>query len=125
MSVIESINYDGIQVTLTDSGIRNVLLNRPKRNNAMTIQMFADMTTILKDATNDGDRTKLVYITGGNGSYFSSGNDLLNYFPKEEVDPVELLESATKTFEDYVTAFINFPKLGVYHSPLIYIYILL
>ena len=114
MSVVESINYDGIQVTLTVSGIRTVLLNRSKRNNAMTMQMFADITKILNDAATDGDRTKLVYITGGNGNYFSSGNDLLNYFPREEIDPVELLESGSKTFEDYVAAFINFPKLGSY-----------
>ena len=112
MNIIETINYDGIKVTVSDSGIRTIWLNRPKRNNAMTINMFSDIANILNQAAKDGERTKLVYISGGNCRYFSSGNDLLNYFPKEEIDPVLLLDSATKAFEDYVEAFINFPKIG-------------
>ena len=112
MGITETNQYDGLKVTLTDSGIRTILLNRHKRNNAMTLQMFTKITTVLKEAAKDEDKTKLLYITGGGGEYFSSGNDLSNYFPKEEVDPFELLESATKTFEEYVEAFIDFPKLG-------------
>ena len=114
MAVIETHHYDGIKMTLTDSGIRSILLHRPKRNNAMTIQMFADITKILSDASKDETKTKLLYITGGSGSYFSSGNDLLNYFPKEEIDPILLLESATKVVEEYVQAFIDFPKISYY-----------
>ena len=115
MVVVETKNYNGLQVTLTDSGIRTILLDRSKRNNAWTIQMFEDVTKILNEASVDGDRTKLLYITGGSGKYFSSGNDLLNYFPKEETDPALLLESATNTVEKYFQAFINYPKIGRYN----------
>ena len=112
MVEIEHISFDGLKMTLTDSGIRTILLDRLKRNNALTVQMLGDITHIINDAAIDGDKTKLLYITGGNGNYFSSGNDLQNYFPKEDIDPVTLLETAIKTFEDFVKAFINFPKLG-------------
>ena len=112
MGITETNQYYGLNVTLTDSGIRTILLTRLKRNNAMTLQMFTQITTVLNEAAKDEDKTKLLYITGGSEEYFSSGNDLSNYFPKEEVDPLKLLESATKTFEEYVKAFIDFPKLG-------------
>ena len=112
MAEVEHISYNGIKVSLSDSGIRTILLNRSKRNNALTVQMMADLTHIINEAARDGDKTKLIYITGGNGNYFSSGNDLQNYFPKEDIDPVTLLESATKTFQDFVAALIDFPKIG-------------
>ena len=109
---LNHICYDGLQVTVSDSGVRTILLDRPKRNNALTIQMMEYITHIINEASKDGDKTKLIYITGGNGNYFSSGNDLKNYFPKEDIDPVILLESATKTFQEFVKALINCPKIG-------------
>ena len=112
MSDMNHICYDGLQVTVSDSGVRTILLDRPKRNNALTIQMMEHITHIINEASKDGDKTKLIYITGGNGNYFSSGNDLRNYFPKEDIDPVVLLESATKTFQEFVKALINCPKIG-------------
>ena len=112
MSGVNHIYYDGLKVTVSDSGVRTIFLDRPRRNNALTIQMMEYITHIINDASKDGDKTKLIYITGGNGNYFSSGNDLQNYFPKEDIDPVVLLESATKTFEEFVKALINCSKIG-------------
>ena len=112
MCITETLHFDGIKSTLTSSGIRTILLNRPNRNNALTIQMFEDITKILNDAAKDGDKTKIIYITGAGEKYFSSGNDLLNYFPKGDYDPVALLENATNTVEEFFKAFIDFPKIG-------------
>ena len=112
MVELRQISYDGLEVSLSHLGVRTILLNRPRRNNALTVQMMADITHVINEASKDGDKTRLIYITGGNGSYFSSGNDLQNYFPKEDIDPVTLLESATRIFQEFVTALINFPKIG-------------
>ena len=112
MCITETFHFEGIKSTLTSSGIRTILLNRPNRNNALTIQMFEDITRILNDAAKDGDKTKIIYITGAGEKYFSSGNDLLNYFPKGDYDPVALLENATNTVEEFFKAFVNFPKIG-------------
>ena len=112
MSGTNHICYDGLKVTVSDSGVRTILLDRPRRNNAFTIQMMEYITHIINEASKDGDKTKLIYITGGNGNYFSSGNDLQNYFPKEDIDPVVLLDSATKTFQEFVKSLINCHKIG-------------
>merc|ERR1719361_2376576 len=54
---------------------------------------------------------QIIYITGAGEKYFSSGNDLLNYFPKGDYDPVALLENATNTVEEFFKAFVDFPKI--------------
>ena len=115
MVVIEAKDYGGIKVTLTDSGIRTIFLNRTKRNHALTIKIFKDITNILNDAAIDGDRTKLVYITGGSRKIFSSGNDVLNYFPKDETERELILGSSTNTIEKFFSSFISFPKISMYN----------
>ena len=117
MCITETLHFHGIQSTLTSSGIRTILLNRPDRNNALTIQMFEDITNILNDAAKDGDKTKIVYITGAGEKYFSSGNDLLNYFPKGDYDPVALLENATNTVEGFFKAGGNALSRGAQRVP--------
>ena len=115
MVVIEAKDYGGIKVTLTDSGIRTIFLSRIKRNHSWTIKIFEDITNIINDAAIDGDRTKLVYITGGSRKIFSSGNDVLNYFPKDETERELILGSSINTIEKFFSSFISFPKISMYN----------
>src|SRR4051794_21468123 len=58
----------------TRDSVHWIRLNRPKRYNAMTTDMFESIITALKRAESDSG-IKFVAITG-TGEYFSSGNDL-------------------------------------------------
>lgn len=54
-----------------------IRLNRIKQYNAISLELYAQMTKTLQQVAQN-DQVKLVVLTG-NGPYFSSGNDLSEY----------------------------------------------
>jgi enoyl-CoA hydratase/carnithine racemase len=62
-------------VAVTDDGaVRTIRLNRPEKKNALTLAMYADMTTALREA-NQTDTIRCVVFAGAPG-VFSAGNDI-------------------------------------------------
>jgi enoyl-CoA hydratase/carnithine racemase len=66
-------NYKDIQVQ-TDGGICTLLLNRPEKRNALSLNTLEEMGQAIKDLAKRQE-VKVVIIRG-NGSVFSAGHDL-------------------------------------------------
>lgn len=101
-----SSNFKNLVVTQQD-GYTKILLNRPTRKNAITVEMYEEIILALKQAGED--KSTFTVFTGA-GDYYCSGNDLSNFMA---IDPSKMKEAA-KTSGDllrrYVEAYINFPK---------------
>ncbi|XP_044766984.1 enoyl-CoA delta isomerase 2 [Coccinella septempunctata] len=90
-----------MDVTL-ENKVRKLVLNRPSKKNAITIEMYENITNILNDdATNDD---VIVTIITGKGEYFSSGTDFFSSLAQTEVD-------STQKVKEMIDAFINYPKI--------------
>lgn len=79
---------DGISVT-KDGSLMTIAFDRPKKFNAITKEMYENITEILNKTATD-DSVKLVAFTG-RGSYYCSGNDLNNFM---SVDPSNIKQIA-------------------------------
>ncbi|KFM72020.1 Enoyl-CoA delta isomerase 2, mitochondrial, partial [Stegodyphus mimosarum] len=66
----EGINYSESKV------ITEIIFDRPSKKNAITVQMYKDIISALKQAS---ENETAVTILTGQGDYFSSGNDLSNF----------------------------------------------
>ena len=79
--------YDKLQCVTVDKedGITFVMLNRPEKRNAMSPQLHYEMDETLRDLETDPE-TRVVVI-GGNGGYFSAGQDLREFFRENENNP--------------------------------------
>ncbi|KAF5278135.1 hypothetical protein FQR65_LT03651 [Abscondita terminalis] len=92
-----------ILVTVND-GVKIITLNRPRKKNAIDLQMYVELTSILRnDAMNDDI---VVTIITGNGEYFSSGNDI-----SVRPSTTEELIDFVSYFRNFVDALIDYPKL--------------
>ncbi|XP_011229357.2 enoyl-CoA delta isomerase 2, mitochondrial isoform X1 [Ailuropoda melanoleuca] len=102
----EQAGYETLVMTSED-GITKIMLNRPTKMNALTTQMYQEIMLALEAASKD-DST--ITVLTGNGSYFSSGNDLTNF---THISPDEIEEKARRgaiLLRDFVGCFIDFPK---------------
>ncbi|KAK4877500.1 hypothetical protein RN001_010006 [Aquatica leii] len=87
-----------------NEGVRIIKFNRPSKKNAITLAMYIELTnTLNNDATNDNI---VLTILTGVGDYYSSGNDLTISYSNEGE-----LVNACQSFQGFVTALINYPKL--------------
>jgi peroxisomal 3,2-trans-enoyl-CoA isomerase len=69
--------YNGFEITQSSDGVRTIKLNRPKKKNAITLDMYTSLTSALNDAAQD--ESAVFVVLTGSGDYFSSGNDLTNF----------------------------------------------
>ncbi|KAG7267219.1 hypothetical protein CRUP_004560 [Coryphaenoides rupestris] len=83
--------YTGLQVTTEDS-ITTIMLNRPNKKNAITSEMYDEITAALDNAAKDS--SVLTVITGA-GDFYCSGNDLNNF---AKIPPSQIAEMAKATF---------------------------
>jgi len=99
----------GLEVTQHDA-VRIIKLNRPDKLNALNKDLYTGIVTELQNAAND-DSTVITALTGS-GDYFTSGNDLnmFSSFPKTQTEFRHLAEEAGVILENFVAAFIDFPK---------------
>src|SRR5579884_2526420 len=79
-------NTETILVTIAD-GVAKVMLNRPKKKNAMNPQLHADMTAVLDHLRYD-DSAHVLVITGA-GDAFCAGMDLKEFFHELKDKPKE------------------------------------
>ena len=70
-------SYETLQIEIKDR-IAKIILNRPKKKNAMNPQLHRDMTAALDELRYD-DRTAVLVITGA-GNAFCAGMDLKEVF---------------------------------------------
>ena len=100
--------YATLAVTHED-GVCRVAMNRPSKKNAINLQMYEEIQRAMSEAAAD-DGTRAFLLTG-TGDYYSSGNDLSNFtenMPPE--GPKKLAADAAAVLEQFVNAFIDFPK---------------
>lgn len=88
----------------------SIVLNRPKRFNAFTPQMYDELVAALRWA--DGASTVAVVLLTANGTYYSSGNDLSNFMNMSASgkSPLEASQEAAVLLKRFVAAFIDFSK---------------
>uniref|UniRef100_T1D9W4 Peroxisomal 3,2-trans-enoyl-CoA isomerase-like protein n=1 Tax=Crotalus horridus TaxID=35024 RepID=T1D9W4_CROHD len=107
--------YETLEVTSKDN-ITKIVLNRPKKKNAINVKMYNEIMQALEEAANDDS---VLTVLTGNGDYYCSGNDLNNF---AQVSPAGLEESAKNSgamLKKFVEHFIDFPKplIAVVNGP--------
>ncbi|CAA86779.1 Delta(3),Delta(2)-enoyl-CoA isomerase [Caenorhabditis elegans] len=103
-------NVDGLSVT-REGKVFKIALNRPKKFNALTLEMYQGIQKALEVSNNDKS-TSITVITA-NGSYYCAGNDLTNFKAaaggtKEQI--ADMANTAKVIMKDYVNAYINHEK---------------
>jgi len=96
---------DGLVVT-KEGGIMTIRLNRPKKKNALTMEMYIKLTQTLL-ASNSDSSVRIIVLTG-TGDYYCSGNDLGNFMNVS--DPVAMAKRAKELLQAYVAAYIEVKK---------------
>ncbi|CAD1479197.1 unnamed protein product, partial [Heterotrigona itama] len=92
------------------NGMLKIVLNRPKKKNAITIAMYKDLIQILHNSIQDS--TIYVIILTGTGSFFSSGNDF-KYLLTNKNNSAFNIESTINIFKEFIDTLITYPKLLV------------
>ncbi|XP_071562007.1 enoyl-CoA delta isomerase 2 isoform X1 [Temnothorax nylanderi] len=84
------------------NGIQKVVLNKPAKKNALSPQMYKELTMLLNESAENNE--VMVFALTANGDFFSSGNDL--------IASMELtLSSALVIIKEFIDAVIMYPKL--------------
>ena len=86
-------------------------MNRPKKRNAITFEMYNEIQAALDEAAARDDVA--VAVLTGSGEFYSSGNDLSNFANIPPEGPAALAEQAGDVLEAFVDKFITFPKVLV------------
>ncbi|PNF39313.1 Enoyl-CoA delta isomerase 2, mitochondrial [Cryptotermes secundus] len=108
---METQTPEGLEVTLRN-GLLIIKFNRPSHKNAITVEMYIGLTRLLKEAAVD-DRVVITALTGA-GDFYSSGNDIsktLETFSKANI--TQAIDQSCDRVRDFVSAFIDFPKILV------------
>src|SRR5262245_49160073 len=93
---------------LTDNGIANITLNRPERLNALTFEVYRELTDTFAALRND-DTVRVVVITGA-GRAFCSGGDVKDIIGELFARDVEGLLEFTRMTCDLVRNIRLLPK---------------
>ncbi|KAJ1346589.1 hypothetical protein KIN20_001417 [Parelaphostrongylus tenuis] len=101
---------EGLDISVEEK-VFKIRLNRPKKFNALTLDMYNGIMEALA-ASNKDKSTSITVITGA-GDYFCSGNDLSNFAKaasasKEEIK--EMAETAADVLRKYIQAYIDHEK---------------
>ncbi|KAF8571088.1 hypothetical protein P879_01988 [Paragonimus westermani] len=101
----------GLTCTLADNGVLRILFNRPEKKNALTIEMYETMISILEQATYS-PQVNLVTVSGL-GDFFSSGNDfsIFEQTVRNGGNLQDLSIQLLRTVQRFVDALIAFPKI--------------
>ncbi|OAD60525.1 Enoyl-CoA delta isomerase 2, mitochondrial [Eufriesea mexicana] len=92
------------------NGILEIVLNRPKKRNAITISMYNNLLQILHESIQDN--TIHIVVLTGMGSFFSSGNDF-SFLLTSQDEHVLDVKSMINVFKEFIDALITYPKLLV------------
>uniref|UniRef100_A0A0N5CBS8 ACB domain-containing protein n=1 Tax=Strongyloides papillosus TaxID=174720 RepID=A0A0N5CBS8_STREA len=112
-----SINVPGIDIT-KEGKVYKITINRPKKYNAITMDMYDAIGNALRESNNDS--TTSVTVITGTGNFFSSGNDLSNFADFRSVEDIKALsEKFSKILDNFATGFIDHekPLIGLINGP--------
>lgn len=98
--------YNNLVVTRQDNYTK-ILLNRPTRKNAITVEMYEEIILALNEAATDN--SALTLVTGA-GDYYCSGNDLSNFMTITPDKMHEVAKTSGDLLRRYISAYIDFPK---------------
>ncbi|CAH0398769.1 unnamed protein product [Chilo suppressalis] len=90
-------------VLITYGNVKVVRYNKPKKRNALDINMYMTVSRILEEAARDDDIS--VVVLTGTGGIYSSGNDITA--PRKSEGAYDLFSA----LNDFIRSFINFPKI--------------
>ncbi|KAJ1408543.1 ClpP/crotonase-like domain-containing protein [Ochromonadaceae sp. CCMP2298] len=109
--------YKNIIVDYVGEGVVKLILNRPRKKNAFSKKMYAEISHALNAFSADAS-VKVVMITGA-GDFYSSGNDLSNF--SQLMHPLSMAKAARHTCDTFVSSFINIdkPLIAVVNGPAI------
>ncbi len=101
---------------IDDMGVRLVTMNRPKKKNAITEDMYAAMADAINDAQADAE-LRVVVLTGA-GDAFTAGNDMAAFLnPKARMGdadlPVERFLRAILTARKPLIGAVNGLAIGI------------
>ncbi|KAJ8042173.1 Enoyl-CoA delta isomerase 2, mitochondrial [Holothuria leucospilota] len=85
-----------------------ITLNRPNVKNALSLDLYTDISAALKKAAEDKN-VSLAVVTGA-GDYYCSGNDLKNFANVDPSNIKQMAEESGDFLEKFVNSFIEFPK---------------
>lgn len=93
-------DFEDIIYEKEENGICTIILNQPKRRNAMSFRTFLEIRTVLQDMEKD-KKTRVLIITGNEeGEAFSSGGyfnmNAVTSWPQEILDEIDLMDIAQK-----------------------------
>ncbi|KHJ92033.1 enoyl-CoA hydratase/isomerase family protein [Oesophagostomum dentatum] len=101
---------DGLDVSV-DGKAFVIRLNRPKKFNALTLDMYNGVAAAL-EASNKDRSTSITVITG-TGDFYCSGNDLKNFAKAataSKAEVKEMAEEAAVVLRKYIQAYIDHEK---------------
>lgn len=113
-------------ITEIKDSLLQIQMNRPEKKNALTIEMYKDMTKALQEASANSSIRAVVFC--GQPDIFSSGNDLQDFMKGVEVveeSAVLLFLKELSAFPKPVVASVAGPAIGIgttmlLHCDLIY-----
>lgn len=85
-----------------ENGIQKVVLNKPAKKNALSPQMYKELTILLNESAENNE--VLIFALTANGDFFSSGNDITASMESAE-------NSAENTIKELIDTIIMYPKL--------------
>lgn len=95
---------ESVVLSSLNKGVRIIKFNRSNKKNAISTEVYEEITHILN--TDAVDDNVVVTILTGVGEYYSSGNDI-----SSAMDGSIDTEKRFKMVQDFVEAFITYPKL--------------
>lgn len=98
----------------TEGQVTSLTINRPKKRNAITQEMYGAMADALKSYESASDQRAFV-ITGAE-DYFTAGNDLQDFSMADhtsDLSPVARFLEAVSTCKKPLIAAVNGPAIGV------------
>ncbi|KAJ8418709.1 hypothetical protein AAFF_G00002080 [Aldrovandia affinis] len=107
--------YETLLVT-TEDNITTILLNRPTKKNAITVEMYNEIVKALELAGKDDS---VITVLTGSGDFYCSGNDLNNFTKIPDGGIEKMAKDSGELLRGFVKAFIDFPKplIGVINGP--------
>ena len=100
--------------TFIQGGVLRIGINRPEKKNALTQQMYQQLTSAIEQTEQD-ERVR-VLLLHGTADCFTSGNDLKDFAhnpPRGEESPVFRFLRAISTAQKPIIAVVNGPAVGI------------
>jgi enoyl-CoA hydratase/carnithine racemase len=109
-------------ITSQQGAVCSIRINRPRKKNALTLDMYQGLIDALQQAAND--QAVRVVVLSGEGDSFSSGNDIIDFVaaatkPDKVALPLTFLQTIS-TFSKPIIAAVQGDAIGIGTSMLLH-----